>query len=125
MIGTFHSKEMRPGLDPNVADGIRRDITSHDVVLFMKGTSAFPQDSFSAQAVQILGFLGVSFKGIDVLTDPSLRQGIKDFTDWPTLPQLYVKTVFIGGADIMREMTETGELQQLFADNGIPMARGD
>ena len=87
----------------------------------MKGTPVFPQCGFSAQAVQILTMLGVNFKGIDVLADPSLRQGIKDFSNWPTVPQLYVKGEFIGGCDIMREMFQSGELQKALAEKGVPM----
>ena len=103
----------------DVFDRIRQDIQDNPVVLYMKGTPVFPQCGFSAAVVQVLSTLGVKFKGIDVLTDPSLRQGIKDFSSWPTIPQLYVKGEFVGGCDIVREMYETGELQQLFADKGI------
>ena len=108
--------------DPNVADRIKRDITDHDVVLFMKGTPVFPQCGFSAAVVQVLTHLGVKFKGIDVLADPSLRQGIKEFSSWPTIPQLYVKGEFVGGCDIIREMFETGELAQLLASRGVKTA---
>src|SRR5580704_18632209 len=99
--------------DAIVTDRIKTEVTTNDVVLYMKGTPVFPQCGFSAQAVQILGMLGVKFKGIDVLADPGLRQGIKDFSNWPTVPQLYIKGEFIGGADILREMLESGELQKL------------
>ena len=102
-----------------VFDRIRNDIGSNDVVLYMKGTPVFPQCGFSAAVVQVLTHLGVKFKGIDVLTDPSLRQGIKEFSNWPTIPQLYVKGEFIGGCDIVREMYQSGELQQLLGDKGI------
>jgi len=105
--------------DPNVADRIKRDITDHDVVLFMKGTPVFPQCGFSAAVVQVLTHLGVKFKGIDVLADPSLRQGIKEFSSWPTIPQLYVKGEFVGGCDIIREMYETGELGELLNTRGV------
>ena len=98
---------------------IEREINDHDVVLFMKGTPVFPQCGFSAVMVQVLSHLGVKFKGIDVLSDPALRQGIKAFSDWPTVPQLYVKGEFIGGCDIVREMFETGELTQLLAACGV------
>src|SRR5579871_4969404 len=101
--------------DTMVAERIRSDITSNDVVLYMKGTPVFPQCGFSAQAVQILTMLGVKFKGVDVLADPGLRQGIKDFSSWPTIPQLYVKGEFVGGCDIVREMFESGELKDLMA----------
>ena len=105
--------------DPNVADRIKRDIADNDVVLYMKGTPVFPQCGFSAAVVQVLTHLGVKFKGIDVLADPSLRQGIKEFSQWPTIPQLYVKGEFVGGADIVREMFQTGELQQMLKTKGV------
>ncbi len=98
---------------------IKRDIDDNDVVVFMKGTPVFPQCGFSAAVVQILSHLGVKFKGIDVLQDPGLRQGIKDYSSWPTIPQLYVKGEFVGGCDIVREMAETGELEQLFTEKGV------
>jgi monothiol glutaredoxin len=106
-------------INPAVAERIRSEITMHDVVLYMKGTPVFPQCGFSAQAVQILSMLGVNFRAIDVLADPSLHQGIKDFSNWPTLPQLYIKGEFIGGSDIMREMVQEGEMQTLLAAIGI------
>ena len=102
-----------------VSDRIKRDITDNAVVLFMKGTPVFPQCGFSAAVVQILTHLGVKFKGIDVLSDPEIRQGIKEFSSWPTIPQLYVKGEFVGGCDIVREMFETGELKELLQSNGI------
>jgi len=102
-----------------VHDRIQNDITSNDVVLYMKGTPVFPQCGFSAAVVQCLSHIGVKFKGIDILTDPSLRQGIKEFSQWPTIPQLYVKGEFIGGCDIVREMYETGELQQMLKTKGV------
>jgi monothiol glutaredoxin len=102
-----------------VFDRIQKDITENDVVLFMKGTPVFPQCGFSAAVVQILSHMGVKFKGVDVLSDPSVRQGIKEFSNWPTIPQLYVKGEFIGGCDIIREMYETGELEQVFKDKGV------
>ncbi len=105
--------------DTMAAERIRADINANDVVLYMKGTPVFPQCGFSAQAVQILSMLGVKFKGVDVLSDPSLRQGIKDFSNWPTIPQLYVKGEFVGGCDIMREMFQSGELQKTLADKGV------
>ena len=100
--------------DATVAQRIKDDISSNDVVLYMKGTPVFPMCGFSAAVVQVLGHMGVKFKGINVLEDPSIRQGIKDFSNWPTIPQLYVKGEFVGGADIMREMYQSGELQKLF-----------
>ncbi|MDP9127961.1 MAG: Grx4 family monothiol glutaredoxin [Pseudomonadota bacterium] len=106
-------------MDPIVAERIRNENAAHDVVLYMKGTPVFPQCGFSAQAVQILNILGVKFKAIDVLMDPSLRQGIKDYSEWPTVPQIFIKGEFIGNSDILREMLETGELQKLLSENGI------
>ncbi len=108
-------------MNPAVSERIRLDVTSNDVVLYMKGTPVFPQCGFSAQAVQILTMLGVTFKGVDVLADPSLRQGIKDYSNWPTVPQLYIKGEFIGGCDIMREMFQSGELQKAMTDKGVAM----
>ena len=107
--------------DPNVADRIKRDVTDNDVVLFMKGTPVFPQCGFSAAVVQVLTHLGVKFKGIDVLADPSLRQGIKEYSSWPTIPQLYVKGEFIGGCDIAREMFQSGELASVLTDAGVEL----
>jgi monothiol glutaredoxin len=107
--------------DNPVTDRISADISENPVVLFMKGTPQFPQCGFSAAVVQALSHLGVEYKGIDVLADPSLRQGVKDFSNWPTIPQLYVKGDFVGGADIVREMLESGELVTLFKDKEIGM----
>jgi monothiol glutaredoxin len=105
-----------------VQELIEREINEHHVVLFMKGTPVFPQCGFSNLVVQVLSHLGVKFRGIDVLSDPALRQGIKDFSDWPTVPQLYVKGEFVGGCDIIREMFQTGELAQLMATRGVKTA---
>lgn len=105
--------------DNPVFDRIRQEIDGQPVVLFMKGTPVFPQCGFSAAVVQVLTLLGVQFKGVDVLADPQIREGIKAFSDWPTIPQLYVKGEFVGGCDIIREMYENGELMQIFADQGI------
>jgi monothiol glutaredoxin len=102
-----------------VFERIKQDIAGNDVVLYMKGTPVFPQCGFSAAVVQVLTQMGVRFKGVDVLTDPSLRQGIKDFSQWPTVPQLYVKGEFVGGCDIVREMYQTGELKSLLESRGI------
>ena len=102
-----------------ITDRIKQDITDNQVVLFMKGTPVFPQCGFSATVVQILSHLGVKFKGIDVLADASVREGIKEFSSWPTIPQLYVKGEFVGGCDIVREMHETGELGELFSTRGV------
>ena len=90
-----------------------------DVVLFMKGTPTFPQCGFSGQVVQIMDYLGVPYQGVNVLESAELRQGIKDYSNWPTIPQLYVKGEFVGGCDIIREMFQAGELQTHFKDNGI------
>ena len=97
-------------------------VNSKDVVLFMKGTALFPQCGFSSRAVAILDHLGVPFETVDVLQDAEIRQGIKEYSDWPTIPQLYVKGEFVGGSDIMMEMFEAGELQQLIADKQIAKA---
>ena len=101
---------------------IRQEIQENPVVLFMKGTPMFPQCGFSAAVVQALTNLGVKFKGIDVLSDPGLREGIKQFANWPTIPQLYVGGEFIGGCDIVREMYTSGELQQLLDQKGVAHA---
>ncbi len=98
---------------------IQEDVDGNDIVLFMKGTPVFPQCGFSAATVQALTLLGVKFKGVDVLQDPGLREGIKQYSSWPTVPQLYVKGEFIGGCDIVREMYETGELAELMSTKGI------
>lgn len=111
-------------IDPSVLDRIQAEVDSDFVVLFMNGTPVFPQCGPSAQAVQILGLLGVRFKSIDVTTDPSLRLAIKDYANWPTLPQLFVKGRFVGGNDVMRQMLEAGDLQALFEQNAIPMVTG-
>ena len=108
-------------MDTTVQQRISQEVTDNPVVLYMKGTPVFPQCGFSAAVVQILSHLGVKFKGIDVLTDPGIRQGIKEFSNWPTIPQLYVKGEFIGGCDIIREMYETGELQQVLEQKGVPV----
>jgi monothiol glutaredoxin len=106
-------------MDNSVEERIKSDIESNDVVLYMKGTPVFPQCGFSSTVVQVLTHLGVKFKGIDVLTDPSLREGIKQFSSWPTIPQLYVKGEFLGGCDIVREMYQTGELQELLSTKAL------
>jgi monothiol glutaredoxin len=103
----------------SVADRIRDEVTNNQVVLYMKGSPAFPQCGFSAAVVQVLNHLGVDFKGVDVLSDPSLRQGIKEFSSWPTIPQLYVKGEFVGGCDIVREMYQSGEFTELLKQKGV------
>lgn len=102
-----------------IFDRIRKDLEGNDIVLYMKGTAVFPQCGFSAAVVQVLSQLGVKFKDVNVLEDGDIRQGIKDFTNWPTIPQLYIKGEFIGGCDIVREMFESGELQGLLQEKGI------
>lgn len=106
--------------DNPVFERIQQDIDGNDVVLFMKGTAMFPQCGFSAAVVQVLAALGVTgFKDVNVLIDPSLREAIKEFSSWPTIPQLYVKGEFVGGCDIVREMFDSGELKQLLEDKGV------
>lgn len=107
--------------NPAIAQ-IKEDVTTNDVVLFMKGTPMFPQCGFSASVVQILSQLGVKFKGVNVLENDEIRQGIKDFTQWPTVPQLYVKAEFVGGADIIREMAMNGELEDLLKEKEVAVA---
>ena len=106
-------------LDDATKERIDADIASEDVVLFMKGTPVFPQCGFSSAVVGVLTHLGVPFRGINVLEDDSIREGIKAYSDWPTIPQLYVKREFVGGCDIIREMYETGELTEMFQTQGI------
>ncbi|HWG81359.1 MAG TPA: Grx4 family monothiol glutaredoxin [Stellaceae bacterium] len=110
---------MNTNTNNTVVERIKRDIADNAVVLYMKGTPVFPQCGFSAAVVQILTHVGVKFKGIDVLSDPEIRQGIKEFSSWPTIPQLYVKGEFVGGCDIVREMFEAGELGSFLKDKGI------
>ena len=102
-----------------IFERIKKELSSNDVVLYMKGTAAFPMCGFSAAAVQVLSQLGVTFKDVNVLDDATIRQGIKDFANWPTIPQLYVKSEFIGGCDIIREMYETGELLEMLNTHDI------
>ena len=104
------------------SERIKSIIASGDVVLFMKGVPAAPQCGFSAAVVQILSGLGVPYKSVDVLSDPQVREGIKEFSNWPTVPQLYIKGEFIGGADIVREMYKTGELKALLDQKGVVAA---
>jgi monothiol glutaredoxin len=106
----------------NVSEQIKKDITENDVVLYMKGTPVQPMCGFSATTVQILSHMGVKFKGVNVLEDAALRQGIKEFANWPTIPQLYVKGEFVGGCDIVREMYESGELEELMKTKSVPVS---
>ncbi len=103
----------------NIRETIAKDVAANDVVLFMKGTPQMPQCGFSSTVVKILEHLGVPFKGVNVLASEELRQGIKAFSNWPTIPQLYVKGEFVGGCDIVREMFQAGELKELFDAKGI------
>lgn len=104
-------------------DTIRDTITKNDVVLFMKGTKMMPQCGFSSRVAGVLNYMGVAYQDVNVLADAEIRQGIKDFSDWPTIPQLYVKGEFVGGCDIVTEMTLSGELDQLFEAKGVPYDR--
>ena len=106
-------------LEDKIKERIGHNIASDDVVLFMKGTPVFPQCGFSAAVVGVLGHLGIKFSGVNVLDDDEIREGIKAYSDWPTIPQLYVKGEFIGGCDIIREMYETGELMEMLNTHGI------
>ncbi|SHK16685.1 monothiol glutaredoxin [Roseomonas rosea] len=106
--------------DNPVFQTIRSEIESSPVTLFMKGTPVFPQCGFSARVVQILSHMGVPFHGVNVLADPDVREGIKAYSNWPTIPQLYVKGEFVGGCDIITEMFQSGELATLLTENGIP-----
>jgi monothiol glutaredoxin len=100
---------------------IENEVKANDVVLFMKGTPQFPMCGFSGQVVQILDHIGVSYKGLNVLESDDLREGIKSYSNWPTIPQLYVKGEFVGGCDIVREMFQAGELQGLLKEKGVPL----
>ena len=108
-----------------ISDWISNEVKANDIVVFMKGTPTFPQCGFSGQVVQILDYLGVEYKGINVLENDDLRQGIKDFSNWPTIPQLYVNGEFVGGCDIVKEMFQAEELQQLFTDKGMVTKQND
>jgi monothiol glutaredoxin len=105
----------------SIQEFIQNEVTGNDVVLFMKGTPQFPQCGFSGQVVQILDYLGVPYKGLNVLESDDLRQGVKTYSNWPTVPQLYVKGEFVGGCDIVREMFQAGELQNLMKEKGLPV----
>ena len=110
--------------EPQVFERIRDEISKNDVLLFMKGTPVFPQCGFSAAVVDVLSELGVKFHGVNILVDAELRQGIKEFSQWPTIPQLYVKGEFVGGCDIVREMFQAGELVPFFKERGVAVAAG-
>jgi monothiol glutaredoxin len=104
-----------------VTDRIKADVESNDIVLFMKGTPAMPQCGFSATVIHILDHVGVKYKAVNVLADPEIRTGIKEFSNWPTIPQLYVKGEFVGGCDILKEMFENGELRPFLEEQGISL----
>jgi monothiol glutaredoxin len=106
-------------MEDNITTWLTKKITTSDVVLFMKGTPEVPECGFSNQVVQILNHLGIEYSSVNVLEDEKIRNGIKEYTNWPTIPQLYVKSEFVGGCDILREMFEENELQQMFTDKGI------
>ena len=103
----------------SAAERIKKTVTDNDIVLYMKGTPTFPQCGFSSTVVQIFDYLGAEYASVNVLDDPAIRQGVKDYNNWPTVPQIFVKGEFVGGCDIMREMFETGELKTLLAEKGI------
>ena len=103
----------------DASNEIQKTITANDVVLFMKGTKSMPQCGFSSRVAGVLNYMGVEYADVNVLADEDIRQGIKDFSDWPTIPQLYVKGEFVGGCDIITEMTLSGELDTLFSENGV------
>ncbi|MEM9850815.1 MAG: Grx4 family monothiol glutaredoxin [Pseudomonadota bacterium] len=107
----------------DIKNSIEETVKDNDVVLFMKGTATMPQCGFSSRVAGVLNYMGVEFKDVNVLADDALRQGIKDFSDWPTIPQLYVKGEFVGGCDIITEMTLSGELDGLFDDNGVTYSK--
>ncbi len=110
---------MSDAADTNALDQIKETVQGNDVVLFMKGTKTMPQCGFSSRVASILNYMKVDFHDVNVLADDSVRQGVKDFTQWPTIPQLYVKGEFVGGCDIITEMTLSGELDQMFDDKGV------
>ena len=106
-----------------IRDWIDNEVKSNEVLLFMKGTPTFPQCGFSSQVVQILDYIGVDYKGVNVLENMDIRQGVKEYSDWPTIPQLYVKGEFVGGCDIIREMFQAGELQTFMSEKGVTVAQ--
>ncbi len=109
--------------ETNIQDYIKKEVSESDVLLFMKGTPVFPQCGFSSTVVQILSQIGVKYKSIDVLSDNEIRQGIKEFSDWPTIPQLYIKGEFVGGCDIITEMYQSGELDSFVESKGIEVEK--
>jgi monothiol glutaredoxin len=123
-IGAASSRRQPRKIAMSVEKFIENEVKTNDVVLFMKGTPQFPMCGFSGQTVQILDYLGVRYKGLNVLENDELRQGVKAYSNWPTIPQLYVKGEFVGGCDIVREMFQAGELQSLFKEKGIAVKEG-
>jgi len=119
MTVTSEAKSTPRDKTMSIEQFIDNEVKSNDVVLFMKGTPQFPQCGFSGQVVQILDHVGVPYKGLNVLDSTDLRNGIKDYSNWPTIPQLYVKGEFVGGCDIVREMFQNGELQKMFTEKGV------
>ena len=109
-------------MDENTRQRIQTEVDTNDVLLFMKGTPVFPQCGFSAAVIQVLSHLQIKFNSVNVLEDMDIREGIKHYSDWPTIPQLYVKGEFVGGCDIIREMFETGELSTFLAEKGIELS---
>ncbi|MGO8737897.1 Grx4 family monothiol glutaredoxin [Rhodoblastus sp.] len=112
---------MSDAMNSTAIDRIKQDVTDNDVVLFMKGTPNFPQCGFSGQIAKILSFLEVPYKGVNVLEDPDIREGVKQYANWPTIPQLYIKGEFVGGADIVRELFQSGELMDQLKTAGVPV----
>ncbi|MEM8555837.1 MAG: Grx4 family monothiol glutaredoxin [Pseudomonadota bacterium] len=110
-------------MSTTVEDQIKETVTANDVVLFMKGTSSMPQCGFSSRVAGVLNYMGVDFKDVNVLADDAVREGIKEYSDWPTIPQLYVKGEFVGGCDIITEMTMSGELDALFEKEGVTFSK--
>ena len=110
-------------MEQSTKDKIQNIIDENDVLLFMKGTPVMPQCGFSAAVVGVLSHMGIKYNSVNVLEDPEIREGIKEFSDWPTIPQLYVKKEFVGGCDIIREMFESGELKEYFTKNNIPLSQ--
>lgn len=106
-------------METTLFDRIRREITSNDIVLYMKGTPIFPQDGYSAVMAEVLHTLGVRYRSVDVLEEPALSKALKEFTNWPSIPQLYIKGAFVGGSDTVKEMKATGELRNLLEKNGL------
>ena len=106
----------------DAAERIKKTVTDNDIVLYMKGTPTFPQCGFSSTVVQNFDYLGAEYASVNELDDPAIRQGVKDYNNWPTVPQIFVKGEFVGGCDIMREMFETGELKTLLSDKGIALS---